>query len=500
MDPKHLAAFVLLDIAIVVSAARLSGALCRKIGQPEVMGEIAAGIALGPTLLGLPTGNLDAVLFPDAVRGILGGIAQLGVVLFMFIVGLEVDVGVLRGRGRIAGAIASGSMLLPLGFGGALAILLYPAHRTVHGRSVPELAFVLFFAVAMAITALPVLARILAGRGMQRLPVGVLALAGAVINDVLGWSLLAIAVAGASGGNLTGAARIVALTAVFALVAGLVGRPLLGRLVHRHADCGRLTPDMLAVVLIGILVSGFITEQIGVHAIFGAFTVGVIMPRRDAAELVRQIVHRLEQVCTLLLLPVFFVVAGLEVNAAAIGADGLWQLGLIMLAAVAGKLGGGLLAARAVRLPRRTATAIGVLMNTRGLTEIVILQIGVQLGILDSSLFTIMVLMALLTTLMTGPLLRLVYPDRVVARELAAADRAAGGTGDAYTVVATVGEAVRRVAGELESAGAPPCSVVVRFSPDPAAESYALAASVRADWSRRSTRPGRHLGHPIRLC
>jgi Kef-type K+ transport system membrane component KefB len=533
MDPKHLAALVLLDISVVISAARLAGALCRKIGQPEVLGEIAAGIALGPTLLGLLPGHLDAVLFPDAVRSILGGIAQLGLVLFMFIVGLEVDVSMLRGRGRAAGAIAAGAMLLPLGLGAGMAAVLYPSHRAVAGHPVPEFAFVLFFAVAMAITALPVLARILAERRMQRLPVGVLALAGAVIIDVLGWSLLAIAVAGASGGNLTGAARIVALTAGFALVAALVGRPLLGRLIRWHARCDRLRPDMLAVVLVGVLTSGFITELIGVHAIFGAFTVGVIMPRRDANQLIRQLLQRLEQVCTLLLLPVFFVVAGLGVNVAAVGPSGWQQLSLIMLAAVVGKIGGGMLAARGMRLPRRTSTAIGVLMNTRGLTEIVILQIGVQLGILDSELFTIMVLMALLTTLMTGPLLRWVYPDRVVTRELAVVDRVAGGTPADYTVVvalpkenaapvaqlgrrlvgvqeparivlcrflpapaplelasgiagelgliADVGAEVRRIAAALTSAGSPPCSVVVRFAADPAGEVVSLATAVRAD-------------------
>ncbi|MDT7624524.1 MAG: hypothetical protein QOF99_5425 [Pseudonocardiales bacterium] len=533
MDPKLTTAFVLFDIAIVVAAARLAGRLCRRIGQPAVIGEIAAGVALGPSLLGLLPGDLDTVLFPPQVRPYLSVIAQLGLALFMFIVGLEIDTSLIRGRARTAGAVAAGSMLLPFALGAGVALVVYPLHTTAAGHPVPMIAFVLFLGVAMSITAMPVLARILTERGMQRTPIGVLAMACAAIDDVLGWSLLAVVVALAAGGDLAGVARILALTAAFAVVAFLLLRPLLARMVGWYRRVGRLTPDMLALVLVGLLLGAVVTEAIGVHAIFGAFVFGAIMPRRGAAGLTREILERLEQVSLLLLLPVFFVVAGLQVNIAAIGVAGLWQLGLILLAAIAGKVGGAVAGARTQRMPRRQTTALGVLMNTRGLTEIVILQVGVQLGILDPGLFTIMVIMALVTTAMTGPLLRVIYPDRILKRELAAADSAEAGDVEAYTIlvavpderaaelaevatqlagheaparvvlcrlpaapvelevasgvggdlalIASVGAELRGLARELESDGRVSCSVIVRFSMDPAQDLAALAETLGAD-------------------
>ncbi|MGE0029352.1 cation:proton antiporter [Pseudonocardia sp.] len=534
MSLKEIIPYVLLDVAIVVAAARIMGQLFRRIGQPAVIGEIVAGIALGPTLLGALPGNLDTLLFPPDVRPYLSVIAQLGLALFMFIVGLEVDLSLIRGRGRAAGAIAGGSIALPFALGIGTAVLVYPWHSEVDGRPVPMLAFVLFLAVALSITALPVLARILTERGMQRTPIGVLALACAAIDDVLGWSLLAVVVAVAAGGDMAGVARILGLTLAFALVAFLVVRPLLARLVGWYDREGRLTPDMLAVILVGLFLSAWLTEIIGVHAIFGAFVFGAIMPRRGAAGLTRAILERLEQVSLLLLLPVFFVVAGLQVDVGSIGADGIWQLGLILVVAIVGKVIGGGVAARTQGMPRRSSTAIGLLMNTRGLTEIVILQVGVQLGLLGPAMFTIMVLMALVTTMMTGPLLKIVYPDRVLQRELDAADRAELGDVDAYTVLVSVpegpharamaelgrrmagaerpvrivlarllpaqvqlevasglgaelammaaaGDELRRLARELEASGDVHCSVVARFAPDPLAGLAELARTVDAD-------------------
>ncbi len=532
MDPKIVVPLVLLDVALVVAAARLAGKLARRFGQPAVIGEIAAGIALGPTLLGLLPGDLDMLLFPPEVRSHLNVIAQLGLALFMFIVGLEIDVSLIRGRGRAAGAVAAGSMVLPLVLGVGAAMLVYPHHATAGGKPVPQAAFVLFLGVAMAITALPVLARILTERGMQRTRVGVLALACAAIDDVLGWSLLAVVVAVAAGGDPAGVGRILALTVAFALVAFLLVRPLLARLVGRYEQAGGLTPDVLACVLVGLLLSAVITEEIGIHAIFGAFVFGAIMPRRGAAGLTRALLERLEQVSLLLLLPVFFVVAGLGVNVGAIGLDGLWQLGLILVAAIVGKVVGATVAARTQRLPRREATTLGLMMNTRGLTEIVILQVGLQLGLLDQTMYTLMVLMALITTSMTGPLLRFVYPTRVLERELAAADRAAAGDETAYTIlvgvpderaadladiaaqlavpgtptrlvlarllpaapplevgsgvgsdldaIATAGETTRRLAGRGYGPDVRGTSIV-RFATDPATDLAALAATLRAD-------------------
>jgi Kef-type K+ transport system membrane component KefB len=552
VDLNVVIGYVLLDVAVVVAAARLAGRLFRKIGQPAVLGEIAAGIALGPTLLGLLPGHLDTALFPVPVRGYLTVVAQLGLVLFMFIVGLEVDLSLIRGRERAAGMIAAASMVLPFGLGAGVAVLLYPLHDTVAGRSVSPVAFVVFIGVAMSITAMPVLARILSERRMQRTPLGVLAMACAVIDDVLGWSLLAVVIAVAAGGDLAGVGRILGLTAVFAVAAFLVARPLLARLVPWHRRVGALTPDMLAAILVGLLLSAIVTDRIGVHTILGAFVFGVVMPRRGAAGLTREILERLEQVSLLLLLPVFFVVAGLQVDVSSVGLAGLWQLGLILLAAVAGKFLGALAAARALGMPRRQSTALGVLMNTRGLTEIVILQVGVQLRLLDASMYTLMVTMALVTTAMTGPALRRVYPDRVLNRELAAADRAEAGEVAAYTVLVAVpswgadagngdlaarlGELARHITGreaparvvlcrllpapvQLEvasgvgsdlalvaSTGARlreiargvecdrvRCSVLVRFAADPVAELAALAETIEADVVLTGTDPAGRL-------
>jgi Kef-type K+ transport system membrane component KefB len=428
---------VFLDIAIVVVAARLMGRLFRRLRQPAVVGEIVAGIVLGPSLLGLLPGRLDTVLFPTDVRPYLNVIAQLGLVLFMFVVGLEVDASLIRRHRRTASTVSLASIALPFGLGVLLAGRLYGAHDVVGGRTVSPLAFALFLGVAMSITAFPVLARILTERGVHRLPIGVLALACAAIDDVVAWSLLALVVAVAVGGTFGGVGTIVGLTVVYAAVMVLVVRPLLRRLATGFRAAGRLTPDALAIVLVGVLISAFATEEIGVHAIFGAFVFGAVMPR-DEPGLIREVLQRIEQVSVLLLLPVFFVVAGLQVDIGGIGSQGLVELVLILCVAIGGKFLGAAAAARLSGVRHRQAVALGVLMNARGLTEIVILQVGAQLGVLDPQLFTLMVVMALVTTVMTEPLLRRLYSDRTVAREVAAAERAELGESGAFTVLVAV--------------------------------------------------------------
>jgi hypothetical protein len=253
------------------------------------------------------------------------------------------------------------------------------------------------------------------------------------------WSLLAVVVAVAVGGTPAGFGTILLLTAVYALVMIIGVRPLLARLTARYRAAGRLTPDVLASVLVGLLLSACATEAIGIHAIFGAFVFGAVMPRSEPA-LTRAVLQRLEQVSTLLLLPVFFVIAGLQVDVRAVGSAGVVELLLILVAAIGGKFLGALAAARLSQVPHRQAVALGVLMNTRGLTEIVILQVGAQLGVLDGRLFTLMVLMALITTIMTEPLLRWVYPDRIVARDIAEAERAELGEADSFGVLVSIPE------------------------------------------------------------
>lgn len=432
-------AYVMLDVAVIIVVARLFGRIARMFRQPAVIGEIVAGIALGPSLLGLLPGHLDTLLFPPEVLPYLKILAQLGLVLFMFIVGLELDVALIRGRQRRAGTISLLSIVVPFALGALLALSLHPLHNVVDGKTVPLLGFVLFLGVAMSITAFPVLARILAERRMNRTTVGVLALSAAAVDDILAWTLLAFVYAVVKGDSPLSVVRIVALSAVFVAVMFAVVRPLLARMLAWHGRAGRVTPDMLAVVLVGVLLSALITERIGIHEIFGAFLFGVIMPRQGALEFRREILERLEQISVLLLLPIFFVIAGFGVNLRAFTDPGLlWQLLLILAVAVGGKFCGAFVGARIQRMPFQQSAAIAVLMNTRGLTELVILLIGKQVGVLDTAMFTMLVVMALVTTVMTEPLLRIVYPDKAVQRDIDAATKAALGSEQTYRVLVVV--------------------------------------------------------------
>lgn len=435
----EIAALVFVDIAIIVVVARLMGALFRKFRQPAVVGEIIAGIALGPSLLGLLPGDLPGVIFPTEVRPFLSVVAQLGLVIFMFIVGLELDLNLIKGKERVAAVISLSSVALPFGLGFALASWLHPLHDEIAGfPQVEFLPFALFLGAAMSITAFPVLARILTDRGMYRTEIGALTLACAAVDDILAWSLLAVVIAIAQATSLATLPVILVQTLVYVAVMFLVVKPLLAKVAQRYRAAGRLTPEILAIVLIGILLSSYATDRIGVHSIFGAFVFGAVMPRRETAQFFHDILQRLEHVTVLLLLPVFFIATGLQVDVRGLGLSSLPQLGAILLVAVAGKFFGAALAARAQGVKTQKASAIGVLMNTRGLTELVILNVGASIGVLDPPLFTMMVIMAVLTTVMTEPLLRLVYPDRQLERDVAEAERAALGIVDAYRVLISV--------------------------------------------------------------
>jgi len=418
----------LFDLALIIVLARLLGAAAKRIGQPPVLGEIIGGILLGPTLW---SGWITKHLFPATMTAPLNALANLGLVLFMFVVGYELDLLLVRGRERVAASVSVCSVVLPLGLGVGLGAWL--AGRYHVDRVVP---FVLFIGTAMAVTAFPVLARILSDRGMHRTRIGGLALASAAVDDVLAWSLLAVvvAMAGAGGQQL----RLL-LAPLYAAVMFFVARPLLRRLAGIYQRQGRLTPQVLAAVLAGLLLSSFATDWMGVKFIFGAFIFGVVMPRDapvgpaggavwGAATLRQEILERLEQVSVLVLLPVFFVVSGLKVNLSTVGLSGLWELCLIVAAAVAGKFGGAFAGARLAGIRGRQAGVLAALMNTRGLTGIVILSVGLQLHILTPPLYSLMIVMAIVTTAMAGPLMKFIYPDRYVRRDIAEADRAALGT------------------------------------------------------------------------
>ncbi len=434
-------------MALAIIVARLMGHVFRRFGQPPVVGEIVGGLLLGKTLLG--DAGTD-FLFPEEIRPYLQVLAAVGLVLFMFVVGLELDLGVVRKRQRTAITVSVSSIALPFLLGSLLALYLYSRHPPPD-EDRTQLAFVMFIGAAMSITAFPVLARILTDRGMLRTPVGGLAMASAAVDDIIAWSMLAVVIAAA--GSPEDLARVW-LAVPYVAVMFLVVRPQLRRLTAWYTRVGRLTPDILAVLLVGLLASAYATEWLRIHYVFGAFLFGAVIPREAAAQMFHEILERLEQVSVVLLLPVFFVVTGVGVDLSAIGGQGVLELLLVMLVAVSGKFFGAYFGARSQGVHHHRAAALATLMNTRGLTELVILNVGREKGILDDRLFSIMVAMAVLTTVMTGPLLRLVYSDRRVARDIAEAEREALGTGAAYTALAVLDELedadrVVTVAGDL---------------------------------------------------
>ena len=418
---EEITARVFLSIAIIIVVARVFGRLAQKVRQPAVVGEIVAGIMLGPSFLGLINEDLPTKLFPLEVRPFLGIIAQVGLIIFMFIVGLELDMGLIRGKGRLAAVTSLTSVVLPFTFGLAISGVLHEAYGVVNGEEVEWLHFALFMGAAMSVTAFPVLARILNERGMHRTRIGVLTLACAAVDDILAWSLLAGVLAVVGEGHLA-PQWVIILTLVYGAVMVVLIRPLLQKVVDRYQEVGRLTPDSSPSSWSACWSRPTITSEIGIHAIFGAFFFGAVFPREGAHQMFHEILERLEQITVLLLLPVFFVVTGLNVDITGLGVDGLGYLLLVILAACAGKFLGASLASRSQGVPARQALALGVLMNTRGLTELVILTIGREVGVLNDAMFTIMVVMAVFTTIITEPLLRILYPDELVA----AGDRGGG--------------------------------------------------------------------------
>jgi Kef-type K+ transport system membrane component KefB len=431
---------LLADVAIIIILARLLGNLAKRLGQPPVLGEILAGILLGPTFF---HAKITTALFPPSLIPPLTALADIGLVLFMFVVGYEVDLRLIRGRERVAAGVSTGSVALPLVLGAALGVWL--AHRNhLHDVS----SFALFIGTAMAATAFPVLARILTDRGLHRTRIGGLALASAAIADVMAWTLLAVVVALAG----SSAQWKVLLAIPYAALMFVVVRPLLRRLSRLYLQAGRLTPNILATILAGLLLSSWATNWMGLHFIFGAFLFGIVMPRENVLGLREEILQRLEQISLLVLLPIYFVVAGLNINLSTIGTSGLAELVAILAVAIVGKLVGAYLGAQFTGVRGRNAGVIATLMNTRGLTELVILGVGLQLHILTKPLYTLMVVMALVTTAMSGPLLKAIYPDRVMQHDLAAADRAQLAGGPAYRILVLIDQP--ETAGPLVDIGA----------------------------------------------
>lgn len=443
----HLAARVFLAVAVIVVVAQAVSALFRRLGQPVVLGEIVAGIALGPSLLGLFPGSLPTRLFPLEIRPYLQVAAELGLVIFMFVVGLEIDPEGLRRSGRKAVGLSLSSIVVPLILGGAvLAPLLYDRYGTFEGNAIARLPFSLFLGVAMCGTAFAVLARILTERNMFRIPLGMLAIACAAIDDIVVFALLTLVV---SIGSASGLGHLPVSLGELALFAfGLFGivRPLLDRtIMRRYRRAGGLDPVVYPLLIAGALGAAFVANRIGLAALLGAFLFGAAVPRKGAAGLAHEVAERVEGVSVVVLLPVFFVATGLGVDIGGLGWSGLLPLVAVMATAVIGKFVGGGAAARLSGMSTRQSLALATLMNTRGLTELVILNVGRSAGLIDGQLFTMMVIMAVVTTVAAGPLLGVIYPEKLLQRDIADADRqrAAG-----------VGAADYRVAVVLTSAGA----------------------------------------------
>ena len=393
---------LLLALAAVVVIGRLLGFALRSVGQPPVIGEVVAGILLGPSLLGRLAPELASYILPASVAPFLNIVAQLGVVAYMFLVGLELNVDVVRQRARATIATSHASIVLPFALGSVLALLLYPRLAT---SDVSFTSFALFMGVAMSVTAFPVLARILKDRRMTQTELGAVALACAAADDVTAWCLLALVV-GVTQAEIESAAWVAVLTLAFIAAMFFMVRPIVARLVARSRDA-EPTLDALAVALVGLLVSALITEHIGVHAIFGAFLFGAIIPHDS--RVARTLIDKLEVFVTVLLLPAFFALTGMRTEIGLLSGLAEWLLcGLIIVVATAGKFGGTLAAARLTGMKGRDAASLGILMNTRGLMELVVLNVGLDLGVISPRLFTMMVIMALVTTLTTTPVLELI--------------------------------------------------------------------------------------------
>jgi Kef-type K+ transport system membrane component KefB len=407
---------LLLQISAIVVFARVAGLAFRRIGQPQVMGEMVAGIMLGPSFLGWLYPEAMLKLFPETSLGFLSTLSQVGLLLYMFLVGLEFNPKFLRNLGHTAFLTSHVSISAPFSLGAILALYLYPR---LSSDSVPFQQFALFMGAAMSVTAFPVLARILRERNLQRTQLGTVTIACAAVDDVTAWCILAyiLALARTAHGAHPLWWTVLGLV-LFVLFMTLVVRKWLLVFERRFERRGSMSDDMVGMILLILLGSAAMTEWLGIHLLFGAFLFGAIMPKGE--EFGRQISEKIESITMVLLLPIFFAFTGLRTSTGVLRETEMWVFcGLITLVAVGGKLGGSFVAARVAGLPWRDAAGLGILMNTRGLMELVILNIGLDLGIISPALFSMMVIMTLLTTFMTTPLLAWVYPDRLISAALA---------------------------------------------------------------------------------
>lgn len=400
----HPLAVLLLQIIIIILFARFCGYLFKKIGQPAVIGEIVAGIVLGPSIVGLFFPDISHFLFPVASLSNLQFLSQIGLILFMFIIGMELELSVIGKQAYGAVIISHASIVIPYTLGVGLAYFLYSRYAPAN---ISFLSFALFMGIAMSITAFPVLARILQEKGLTKTKLGALAITCAAADDITAWCILAAVIAIVKSGSSTSALYNIGLALVYVTIMWYVVKPLLRKMGDLYTQNEKKRKMVIALVFLILLLSAYTTEIIGIHALFGAFLAGVIMPVN--VNFRNSMIEKMEDVSMVLLLPLFFVYTGMRTQIGLLNEASLWiTCGWVILVAVLGKFGGSALAARIVGQNWRDSLSIGALMNTRGLMELIVLNIGYDLGILSPEIFTMLVLMALITTFMTGPALDLI--------------------------------------------------------------------------------------------
>ncbi|MBL8002737.1 MAG: cation:proton antiporter [Flavobacteriales bacterium] len=410
----HPLAILLLQILTIIITARALGFVCQKVGLPTVIGEIAAGIILGPSFLATQFPAYSGFLFPAGSLGNLQFLSQIGLILFMFVVGMELNLNVLRNSAQEAVLVSHASIIFPFTLGFGLSYFLY---LKFVAPTVQFLSFGLFMGIAMSITAFPVLARIVQERGLNRTRLGALAITCAAADDITAWCLLAAVIAIVKAGSIVSALYTIGMSAVYVLLMIKVVRPFLQRMGDVYADRESLSKPIVAIFFLVLLGSAYISEVIGIHALFGAFLAGVIMPPNMRFRAI--FIDKVEDVAMVLLLPLFFVYTGLRTEIGLLNNVGLWKVcAAIVAVAVTGKFMGSALAARFVGQSWRDSLMLGALMNTRGLMELVVLNIGYDLGVIGPEIFAMMVIMALVTTFMTGPTLDLI--DRFLPARTAA--------------------------------------------------------------------------------
>lgn len=400
MTKLELAIQFFLQLAVILTVCRLVGVVARHFGQPQVVAEMIAGVVLGPSLIGLFFPAVTTWLFPAESMNVLYPVSQLGLAAYMFVVGMEFRIDIVRTRARSAVAVSLAGMAAPFLLGAMLAWGLF-GRTELFGSGTTRFEAMLFLGACLCITAFPMLARIIHFKGLAGTTMGTVAIGAGAIDDAAAWCLLAIVLASFDG-NMADALQNIGGGVAYALVVFLVIRPVLARWARGIETRRTLSDGEFSICLVLLALGAWWTDRIGLHAVFGAFMMGAAMPR---GVVVNALIERIQPLTVALLLPLFFTYSGLNTQIALLNSWSLWGVaGLVLLAAVAGKGGACWLAARASGLPNREALGIGTLMNARGLMELIIINIGLQRGIISAELFAVLVIMAVVTTLMASPM------------------------------------------------------------------------------------------------